>query len=78
MGGAGGFWGGEVRAQVVDENDVGEEGAGAVDGRVVGLGVVGGGEAEGSVGAGDLELVVVGAGGVGENADAVWRGWWVS
>ena len=63
-------------AQVVDADDGVEEGARAVDGGVVGFGGVGFGDVEGFVGGGDLELVVVGGGGVGEDADAaLWVSW---
>lgn len=59
---------------MVDVDDGGEERDWAVDGGVVGLGVVGFGDVEGFVGGGDLELVGVGTCGVGEDADTVVEG----
>jgi hypothetical protein len=59
-----------VGAEVVDENYLGEELFWAGEGGEVGLGVVGLDEEEGFGGGGDVELVVVGAGGVGEDGDA--------
>ena len=57
-------------AQVVDEEDFGEEFGGEGDGGVVGFGVEVLGEAEVFSGGGEVELLVGRAGGIGQGADA--------